>query len=201
MSSGYTSKIPGKKALSYLLVAVFFVLVALIPFQSINAQSTTNESFTVNLKSVDIHTLIETVSSRTGKNFIVDPRVRATVTVISSEPVDAEKLYMLFLSVLDVHGFAAVESGSFTKIVPAAVGVQSAVPVQTNQPVNADDLITKVIQIKNVPAQELVAVLRPLLPATASLSAEINTNTLVVTDRAANITRLAELVRQLDRIN
>jgi len=107
----------------------------------------------------------------------------------------------LFLSVLDVHGFAAVESGSFTKIVPAAVGVQSAVPVQTNQPVDADDLITKVIQIKNVPAQELVAVLRPLLPATASLSAEVNTNTLVVTDRAANITRLAELVRQLDRIN
>ena len=201
MSAGYTLKIHGKKALSYLLVPVLSVLAVLIPFQSSYAQSTVNESFAVNLKNVDIHTLIETVSSRTDKNFIVDPRVQANVTVISSEPVDAEKLYEMFLSVLDVHGIAAVEAGSFIKIVPTTVGVQSAVPVQKQQIDAADDLVTKVIQVKNVPAQDMVAVLRPLLPASASLSAEVNTNTLVITDRAANISRLTDLVRQLDRLN
>ena len=102
---------------------------------------------------------------------------------------------------LDVHGIAAVEAGSFIKIVPTTVGVQSAVPVQKQQIDAADDLVTKVIQVKNVPAQDMVAVLRPLLPASASLSAEVNTNTLVITDRAANISRLTDLVRQLDRLN
>ena len=201
MSLGYTSKIQNEKALSYLFACAFVAFVALIPVRSILAQSTANELFDVNLKNVDIHTLIETVSSRTGKNFIVDPRVQATVTVVSSEPADAEKLYILFLSVLDVHGFAAVETGSFTKIVPSTVGVQSAVPVQKQQLDAADDLVTKVIQVKNVPVQDMAAVLRPLLPASASLSAEINTNTLLITDRVANIARLTELVRQLDRLN
>ena len=205
MNAGSISNKVNKVVSSYLittfLLALVLVTATLLPFQSTYAQSTITEPFTVNLKNVDIHTLIETVSSKTGKNFIVDPRVRATVTVISSEPVDAEKLYALFLSVLDVHGFAAVEAGSFTKIVPVTVGVQSAVPVQPRQPDAAEDLITKVIQVKNVPAQEMVAVLRPLLPATATLNAEVNTNTLIVTDRAANIVRLTELVRQLDRLN
>ena len=207
MNAGSISNKVNKAVSSYLittfllalLLALVLVTATLLPFQSTYAQSTITEPFTVNLKNVDIHTLIETVSSKTGRNFIVDPRVQAKVTVISSEPVDTDKLYALFLSVLDVHGFAAVEAGSFTKIVPVTVGVQSAVPVQPRQPDAADDLITKVIQVKNVPAQEMVAVLRPLLPATATLSAEVNTNTLIVTDRAANIARLTELVRQLDR--
>ena len=203
MNAGSISNKVNKVVSSYLittfLLALVLVTATLLPFQSTYAQSTITEPFTVNLKNVDIHTLIETVSSKTGRNFIVDPRVQAKVTVISSEPVDTDKLYALFLSVLDVHGFAAVEAGSFTKIVPVTVGVQSAVPVQPRQPDAADDLITKVIQVKNVPAQEMVAVLRPLLPATATLSAEVNTNTLIVTDRAANIARLTELVRQLDR--
>ena len=94
-----------------------------------HSQSNSNDKFTLNLKDVDIRSLIETVSLQTGKNFIVDPRVKANVTVISSEPVNKDKLYAVFLSVLDVHGFAAVPVGEMIKIVPATVGVQSPVPV------------------------------------------------------------------------
>ena len=100
-----------------------------MPFQYAHSQSNTSEQFTLNLKGVDIRSLIETVSRQTGKNFIIDPRVKAKVTVISSEPVNKDKLYDLFLSVLAVHGFAAVPAGDIVKIVPATVGVQSPVPV------------------------------------------------------------------------
>jgi len=104
-------------------------LFTLMPPGYVHAQADSEETFTLNLKNTDIRALIETVSLQTGRNFIVDPRVKATVTVISAEPVTGDKLYELFLSVLDVHGYAAVPVGSIIKIVPTAAGVQSAVPV------------------------------------------------------------------------
>jgi len=164
-----------KKTVTSLLVATLVIVMGgLIPFSQALAQAQTSETFTVNLNNADIHSLIQTVTERTGKNFIVDPRVRASVTVISSEPVDADEFYQMFLSILDIHGFAAVPAGSFIKIVPATVGVQSAVPVLKRQPVAGDELVTEVIHVRNVPAQQLVEALRPLLPATASFSAEVN---------------------------
>ena len=75
-------------------------------------------SFTLNLKNADIHSLIQTVSRQSGRNFVVDPRVKARVTVISSTPLSSEELYETFLSVLQVHGYAAVPSGDLVKIVP-----------------------------------------------------------------------------------
>lgn len=150
------------------------------------------------MKNVSIHSLIETVSTLTGKNFIVDPRVNANVTVVSPTPVSADQLYNLFLSVLEVHGFAAVDTGSFIKIVPMTVGVQSAVPVVKTDSGSDDKLVTEVVYVKNVPVGQMVEVLRGLLPATASISAEPHSNTIVITDRAANIAKLSEVIRQLE---
>ena len=180
------------------LITLLCIWSAAVFFQSAHAQATAEDTSTINLKNVDIHSLIETVSKRSGKNFIVDPRVRATVTVISSEPVDGDQLYELFLSVLDVHGFAAVPAGSFTKIVPAINGVQSAVPVLKEPAQAGDELVTEVIHVRHVPVQQMVESLRPLLPASASLSAEANSNTLIITDRASNIARLVQIIQLLD---
>ena len=120
-----------RSKLSILLASAagLIFLSALVPMAYVHAQTDSNETFTLNLKNTDIRALIETVSLQTGRNFIVDPRVKATVTVISAEPVTGDKLYELFLSVLDVHGYAAVPVGNIIKIVPTAVGVQSSVPV------------------------------------------------------------------------
>lgn len=174
-----------------------------------NTESGSDDTFTLNLNNVDIRSLIETVSKKIGKNFIVDPRVRANVTVVSASPVDAEKLYRLFLSVLDVHGYAAVPAGSVIKIVPLATGVQNAVPVLPepflSKPVisdnanGGDELVTRVVQVGAVPVQQLSEALRPLLPATATLGVEPNSNTLVITDSADNIERVIEIIRLLDR--
>jgi len=107
--------------------AILVLVLTLMASNHLPAQ--TNDTVTINLKNADIRSLVETVSLQTGKNFIIDPRVKATVTVISSSPITKDELYRLFLSVLDVHGFATVPAGSMIKIVPTSVGVQSPVPV------------------------------------------------------------------------
>lgn len=87
------------------------------------------DSFVLNLKNADIHSLIAMVSKSTGRNFIVDPRVKARVTVISADPVSASRLYEVFLSVLQVHGFATVPAGDIIKIVPDGAAKQAAIPL------------------------------------------------------------------------
>ena len=98
--------------------------------QAQNDQST----FTLNLKNTDIQSLIATVSKQTGRNFVVDPRVKAKVTVISNEPVDADGLYEVFLSVLQVHGYSAVPAGDLIKIVPDVTAKQGPVPILGEDP-------------------------------------------------------------------
>ena len=138
------------------------------------------------------------MSIRTGINFIVDPRVKATVNVVSPEPVDADKLYEIFLSVLEVHGYAAVQVGQLIKIVPSSVGVQNAVPLVSEPSDTGDELVSQVIQLKTAASLQVVETLRPLVPESASLSAESTSNTIIVTDRAANIDKIIELITLLD---
>src|SRR5512135_1480011 len=104
-----------------------FVLL-LLPGLITAAQAATPNQVTLNLKNVDINALIESVSAITGKNFIVDPRVKAQVSVISSKPMNEDEVYEVFLAVLTVNGFAAVPSGPVIKILPAAGAKQETIP-------------------------------------------------------------------------
>ena len=155
--------------------------------------------FTLNLKNADIHSLIQTVSRQSGRNFVVDPRVKARVTVISSTPLNADELYETFLSVLQVHGYAAVPSGDLVKIVPDVNAKQGPVPEYTDADSNSDQLVTQVIKVQNVPAAQLVPILRPLVPQQGHLAAYAATNTLIVTDRGSNIGRLITIIAGIDR--
>ncbi|MDQ7075855.1 MAG: type II secretion system secretin GspD [Gammaproteobacteria bacterium] len=155
-------------------------------------------SFKLNLKNTDIHSLIATVSKVTGKNFVVDPRVKAKVTVISSHDMDGDELYKVFLSVLQVHGYAAVRSGKVIKIVPETNAKQGPVP-QLHRGMGGDELVTQVIALENVPAAQLVPILRPLVPQQGHLAAYPSTNMLIITDRAGNINRLTQIIKRIDR--
>jgi len=156
-------------------------------------------TFTLNLKNADIHSLIQTVSRQSGRNFVVDPRVKARVTVISSTPLNSDELYETFLSVLQVHGYAAVPSGDLTKIVPDVNAKQGPVPEYSEETSSSDQLVTKVIKVENVPAAQLVPILRPLVPQQGHLAAYAATNTLIVTDRSSNIERLTTIINGIDR--
>ncbi len=158
-----------------------------------------DEEFTLNLKNADIHSLISTVSKQSGKNFVVDPRVKAKVTVISSNPLSAEELYSTFLSVLQVHGFSAVPAGDLTKIVPDVNAKQGPVPQYDADTPTSDQLVTQVIKIVNVPAAQLVPILRPLVPQQGHLAAYAASNALIITDRSSNISRLINIIESIDR--
>ncbi len=164
---------------------------------AVQAQSS-DEGFEFNLNNADIQTMIKTVSVQTGKNFIVDPRVKARVTVISAKRLNADEIYEAFLSVLQVHGFSAVPQGDLIKIVPDVNAKQGPVPSFEGTNSQSDQLVTQVIKVENVPAAQLVPILRPLVPQQGHLAAYAATNTLIVTDRAANIDRLTDIIKGID---
>ena len=154
---------------------------------------------TLNLKAADIGVLVQTVSEITGRSFIVDPRVEGRVTVVSSKPMDADEIYAVFQSVLRVHGYAAVPAGDVIKIVPDAVAAQDGGIGPVAAGGGPDALVTRMIEVHHVSAQELAQWLRPLLPQQGHIAAHADSNTLLVTDRAANVDRLERIVQRIDR--
>ena len=172
-----------------LLVAVVLAL----------ASTAARADVTLNLKDADIATLIATVSEVTGKNFIVDPRVKGKVTVVSSSPMNADAVYETFLAVLEVEGFATVSAGAAIKIVPDTNARTDYSPFSSGKGRPRDEIVTHVIEIKNGSASQLVPILRPLNPQWAHLAAYVPSNMLIITDRAANVERIEKLVTTIDR--
>ncbi|MEE8342267.1 MAG: secretin N-terminal domain-containing protein, partial [Gammaproteobacteria bacterium] len=158
------------------------------------------QEVTLNLKDADIRALIGTVSEITGTNFIVDPRVKGKVTVISARAMSGAEVYEVFLSVLKVHGFSAVPSGAVVKIVPDVNAKQDSIPTITGRSSkHGDQMVTRVIQIEYVAAAQLVPILRPLVPQQGHLAAYPATNVLIISDRARNIDRLVSIIQRIDR--
>lgn len=164
-----------------------------------HAKPATDSQITLNLKDADIREVAQMVSTITGKNFIVDPRAQGRVTVISAKPISADALFSVFLSVLDVHGLAALPSGHNTwKIVPAIEGRQSpGVENSANAP--GDAMITRVFQLHNVTVAQLVPALRPLMSSQAQLAAYAPSNMLIISGRVGNVARIIRLAHQLDQ--
>jgi general secretion pathway protein D len=166
---------------------------------SILATPSSAAPVTLNLKDADINALVESMSVLTGKNFIVDPRVRGRVTIISAKPMDEKELYEVFLAVLAVHGFAAVPGDRAIKIVPAAGAKQENIPtVDRRGIVEPDQIVTRVIQVQNVSAAQIVPILRPLIPPQGHLAAYTPTNVLIISDAAANVERIAGIISRID---
>lgn len=155
---------------------------------------------TLNLKDAEISTLIATVSEVTGKNFIVDPRVRGKVTVVSSSPMDAAGVYETFLAVLQVQGFAAIPAGDAIKIVPETnARTDGGGLISNGRGVPLDEIVTHVYSVQNVSASQLVAILRPLISQSGHFAAYAGNNSLIISDRASNVTRIERLIAQIDQ--
>lgn len=196
----------------FLVPALRILLIALTLTLSLNAnaqahaekneikQGPDGKTWTVNIRNADIEAFISQVSQMTGKNFVIDPRVRAKdVTVISQTPLTAKEVYQLFLAVLQVHGYAAVPSGNVVKIVTNTTAKQDNLPFKTGDKAHGEQLITQVIPVKNSPVEELVPVLRPLVPQYGHLAAVSSANALIISDHADNIQRIRAIVRELDQ--
>ncbi|HJL92632.1 MAG TPA: secretin N-terminal domain-containing protein, partial [Woeseiaceae bacterium] len=174
------------------------ILILGMLFININILQSQERSITPNYIGVELRSVIEAVSSITGKNFIIDPRVRAEVTLLSSSPMTPEAFYEAFLSLLQVHGFVAVTSGEIIKIVPDASSRQYPGFPSLEDAAN-EDIVTQVIKIKNINAAQLVPILRPLLPQYGHLAAHTGSNMLIVSDRANNVDRILNIIQRVDQ--
>jgi general secretion pathway protein D len=173
-----------------------FLLFVVLVFSGSQALA---EEVTLNFSDADLVAVINSVSQITGKNFIIDPRVKGKVTVVSSKPLNEEEVYNVFLSILQVHGFATVPSKNAIKIIPDATAKQSSAPVSSASRNPGDQLITRVLSIKHINAAQLVPILRPLVAQQGHLAAYPTTNVLIISDRASNILRIDRIIEQMDK--
>ncbi len=172
---------------------------ALLVLLTIGTAVQAQDSWQINLKEADIGAFISQVADITGKSFVVDPRVKGKVNVLSSEPMNKDGVYELFLSVLQVQGFVAVPAGDVILIVQQNDVKQQGRDLDERVSVESQELLTKVIMIKNTPALDLVPILRPLVAKYGHLAGVKSANALIISDHANNIYRIEQIIDRLDR--
>jgi general secretion pathway protein D len=159
------------------------------------------QRITPNFKDADITQVAEAVSAATGKTFIIDPRVRAQVTMLSSTPMSPAAFYEAFLSILQVYGFIAVPAGDVIKILPDANARQiPSIDLPDHVSATSDAIVTQVVDVKNVSAAALVPILRPMIPQYGHLAAYPSSNILIISDRASNVNRMMRIIRRIDQV-
>jgi general secretion pathway protein D len=180
-------------------VALLLALSPAVPADEVAPAGDASRGLAGSGPTVEVVDLIGRVARRTGKQFVVDPRVRGPVPMTG---IDLDKLdHVRLLAILRANQYAAFEASGVVNVVPAATARQLPIPVTTSvDPQKLDDeLVTVLIQGKNVCAAHTVPILRPLLPQEAHLAAMPQTNTLVISDRAANARRIIDMFERLDQ--
>jgi len=155
---------------------------------------------TLDFREIELTDLIQTISELTGKNFLYDDTVKGKVTVVSPEEMTIDEAYQLFQTVLGVKGFTVVPSGKVNKIVPVKGAKESNLPIVTDEQKPTEQYITRLLRLENLDAATIADnVLAPLVPATGNVVVYSPTNTLLITDSAANIERLVKIIKELDQ--
>ncbi|MGA9032953.1 MAG: type II secretion system secretin GspD [Sulfuricaulis sp.] len=153
-----------------------------------------------NFQEADIQAVVKTVSQITGKNFLLDPRVKGKLTIISTQPVSKNAIYQIFLASLKAQGYTAIDSASgFIKLVPLGDAKQGAKVTTGATPRPGEQTITHVVTVQHGSAAQIVPLLRPLMAPTSQLSVYPPANTLIITDYADNIGNLLHIVEILDQ--
>lgn len=181
--------------LSFIRIAVTFLLMSIV-----QAAQSGDDKVMLNFVNSDIESTIKAAGVITGKNFVIDPRIKGTVNIVSNQPVDRDLIYPILLSALRRQGFAAVEEGSIVKIVPEAEAkVQGGVVLGRKERATGGRVLTQIFPLKYESAAQLAAVLRPLVSPSGLLNPYAVGNTLVVTDYAENVARISATVEMIDR--
>ena len=179
----FTCELPKRAALK---LAAFFVA-TILSMQAIS------QTVSLNFREADIRAVIESAAEITGRSFVLDPRVKGNITIIAPGEIDADMFYEAILSALQVQGFQAVDDGAVTRVVPISQSFQIPAGLV------GGELQTRVISLNHVTAADLVPVLRPMLTKGSLLQAYAAGNNLVVTDTAAQIRQIENILRDIDR--
>jgi len=176
-----------------------------LPFSAAEAQSgdpsaSSQNGHVLNFKDTEIRSLITAVADMTGKNMIVDPQVTGRVTVISSQALSRDEVYDMFLSILRVHGYSAVEEGSVVRILPDANARQDGRVSLDDGSSRGDQPVTRIIALEHIQAAEISQLLRSLLPQSAFMTHHEGSNSLIIADRASNVRRIEAIIQRLDSV-
>jgi general secretion pathway protein D len=155
---------------------------------------------TIDFDNVDIGVLVKFVSELTGKNFIIDDKVKGKVTIISPKKIPLEDVYKVFLSVLEVNGFTVVPAGNMVKIIPAVLAREKSVETrQKNELTTPEDrVVTQIVALERANPDEIKRVLDPIISKSSSVLSYPPAGILVITDFLSNIKRLQEIIKALD---
>jgi len=172
------------------------------PPSSSTRKANDKDLISINFDNAPILEVIDVMSRVTGENFIIDPSVKGTVTVIAPKRVRKENVFDVFMSILEMNVFSVVRIGDVCKVVPSRTATQKNVPVavgrEAKDATGVDKIITQLIPVKYSDAQAIVAVITPLISRDANITAYANTNTIIVTDTSANIRKLLQIIGEID---
>jgi general secretion pathway protein D len=155
---------------------------------------------TMNFQDIDLDALVKFISEITGRNFILDDRVKGKVTIISPGKISVDEAYAVFNSVLQVKGFTTVPSGAVIKILPSQEAKSSTVETffPGKQASDGDEFVTKLIKLENVDVNNMLGIIQPLVSANGLLAAYTATNTMIIIDSGSNIDRISSILHELD---
>lgn len=182
-----------RKAFTILLLSI-----ALWPTQVPMAENAEPETWQMATKGANIQEFVAQVARITGKTFIVDPKLKGQVTVISDTPLGKDGVYALFLSVLRLQNYTAVPSGDVIRIQQSATGKQTPGALGRPEAAAPEELMTEVIAVQNTASDELLKLLRPLIPQYGHIGSVTNPNVVIISDHADNILRLKKLIQEID---
>ncbi|MCG8633945.1 MAG: type II secretion system secretin GspD [Desulfobacterales bacterium] len=188
------------RAIIVLFLAALLALPALIPVQAQEAPMPEDEYVSIDFDNVDIKIFVKFISKLTGKNFVVDNRVKGNVTVISPTKISVKEAYQVFESVLEIHGFSTVKSGTVIKIIPSPNAKADNIDTRVvdGPEKAADRMVTRIIPLEYAAADELKGLLAPLLPKGSVILSYRDTNMLIVTATLSSIERLLKIIRTID---
>jgi general secretion pathway protein D len=153
---------------------------------------------TLNMRDADIRAVVHWLGNMTGKRFVIDPRVRGNMSIYAKEPLAINQAYGVVVEAMSVYGYAAVEGNGVVRIVPDVRA--KTLPVKLAQVLGEEediDMASYVVRLQNLPAADLVAQLRPLIPPSGHIAAA-SPNTLLLIDSKTNVKRVARLAEYID---
>lgn len=166
--------------------------------QTQSGAGNSGEEVTLNFVNADIESVVKAISQVSGRNFIMDPRVKGNINIVSGKPIPRPMAYQVLVSALRLQGYAVVEGGSATKILPEAEARTQAGPLVGRGGVSGEQVVTQVFPIRHESANQMVAVLKPLVSPNQSIAVHPGGNALVITDAADNLRRLEKIIAAID---
>ncbi|MFQ5710011.1 MAG: secretin N-terminal domain-containing protein, partial [bacterium] len=191
----------GQGFMKFKLICVLALTLSLI-FSQAQAQTPRPGYFTLDFDNVELKDLIKTMSDITGKNFIIDAKVKGKVTTYSPKQIPVRKAYQVLLSILEVEGYTAIESNNMVKILPLKDAVRRGVKVHYDSAGagsnGGGEIVTRVIPLRYADANEVRKVIKPLVSESTSLVVHASTNTLILTGLPSSLNHLEQIITRLD---